>query len=89
MKKKSLTIILIAIALGVGFYFGRLLASDNITTNYNCGDIALFHAGLLMKKYDIHDGFNTDQNNPNRDTNQKASDLNAKLLEICTSDLTK
>lgn len=89
MKRYFATIVLVIIALFIGFYFGRLLASDNVTTNYSCGDIARLHADLLMKKYDIYDGFNTDQTNPKRDINQKASDLNARLLEICNNDLTK
>ena len=42
-----------------------------------------------MKKYNIHDGFNTDQNNPRHEINQRASDLNGKLLEICDTDPTR
>ncbi|MEK7518179.1 MAG: hypothetical protein AAB583_06580, partial [Patescibacteria group bacterium] len=80
---------LIALSFAIGFYFGRYLASDNVTTNYSCNQIARFHQDLLMKKYNIHDGFNTDQNNPRHEINQRASDLNGKLLEICDTDPTR
>ncbi|OGE17355.1 hypothetical protein A2769_00715 [Candidatus Daviesbacteria bacterium RIFCSPHIGHO2_01_FULL_37_27] len=75
------------IALAVGFYLGHLLASDNATTNYGCNTIARFHQDLLVRKYNID--FNTDQDNPRRDINQRASDLNSKLLGICITDPTK
>lgn len=79
---KFLLFLGVAVILVVGsFLFGRLLSSENITTNYSCHDIAHFHADLLIREYGIE--FNTDVTNPNRDINQRASDLNAQLLTIC------
>lgn len=98
MKNKSqkfLTTIFIVIAFVIGFsigglYFGVLLrVDDNLPVGAGCNQIARYHADFLMRKYDIHDVFNTDVSNPRRDINQKASDLNAKLLEVCNTELDK
>lgn len=80
MKYRQL-IFVITFVLILGFYFGRYYASENITTNYECNQIARFHADLLVRNYDIE--FNTSQENPNRGINQRASDLNLALLRIC------
>lgn len=91
-KQKSQTAAFITIAVVAliwGFMLGRMLASDNITTNYSCLRIAQFHQDRLMRLYNIDDGFNTDSTNPNRDRNQRASDLNRELLSICLKDPTK
>lgn len=88
MKNRLLTIAFIIIAFVIGLYFGGFLRiDDKLPTGAGCNQIARYHQDLLMRKYDIHDGFNTDLSNPKRDINQKASDLNAELLGICNSDL--
>jgi hypothetical protein len=87
MKNKILIVAIIILSLTVGTLFGRFLASDNITTNYSCLALTRFHADLLIRKYGIQ--FETSATNPKRDVNQRASDLNSKLLEICNTDPTK
>jgi hypothetical protein len=87
MKNKILVGFIAIFFLTAGTLFGRFLASDNITTNYSCLALARFHADLLIRKYGIQ--FETSASNPKRDVNQKASDLNSKLLEICNTDPTK
>ena len=92
-KYSSFTIVSIIIAFIIGFsfsglYFGVLLRMDDrLPIGAGCNQIGRYHQDLLMRKYDIYDGFNTDQSNPKRVINQKASDLNAKLLEICNTEL--
>lgn len=84
MKNKILLVFLVLVSFIAGSFFGRFLASDNITTNYSCLALARFHADLLIREYGIE--FETSASNPKRDINQRASDLNAKLLEICNTD---
>lgn len=72
-------------AFFIGFYAGQLFPSDIVRTHYSCQQIARFHQDYLMSKYSIDDGFNTNLNNPKRDINQRASNLNARLLEVCTT----
>lgn len=92
-KHNYFVIAFIIISFIIGFsigalYFGVLLRiDDTLPAGAGCNQIARYHADLLMRKYDISDGFNTDQSNPKRAINQKASDLNAKLLEICNTEL--
>lgn len=84
-KLNRFTLIFLGVLLLIiGFYFGRALASDNITTNYGCNQIARFHQDLLMKKYKVD--FDTTQNNPKAELNERAGQLNGKLLEICNTD---
>ncbi|MBW7956118.1 hypothetical protein H3C66_05335 [Patescibacteria group bacterium] len=87
MKNRILIAVLIITCLIAGTLFGRFLAADNITTNYSCLALARFHADLLIREYGI--AFETNATNPNRDVNQRASDLNAQLLETCNTDPTK
>ncbi len=87
MKNKIFIAVLVIISLSAGFFLGRFLASDNITTNYSCLALSRFHADLLVRKYKV--AFETSANNPRRDINQKASDLNSQLLKICNTDPTQ
>lgn len=72
---------LILVALIVGFFIGRSYTRFNISKEFNCHDIRNFHADYLLKHY--IEAFNTNQSNPDRQINQRASDLNAKLFEVC------
>ncbi|MBP9798421.1 hypothetical protein KBC70_04745 [Candidatus Woesebacteria bacterium] len=81
VNRKYFLIVSIFIALIVGLYVGRFLAYENITTNYECGRIAAFHADKLLR-----DGYKFDSNegNPLSDLNQKASNLNLVMRVICS-----
>lgn len=62
------------------------MPDDRLNMFDGCNQIARLHQDYLMRELDIDPGFDTNLDNPNRDINQKASDLNAKLLEICNTD---
>lgn len=81
-KYKSL---LIAVTFATGFFLGVLMSynSDKLSPIYGCNQIARWHADYMMREYGIVDGFNTDLNNPRREFNQKASDLNLMILKLC------
>lgn len=69
------------------FQSDLLPRNDTLPTRYGCNQIARWHADYLMREYGIE--FNTNSDNPKRDINQKAGDLNGKLLGICNIDPTK
>jgi hypothetical protein len=91
MKPFLLILLLTVLAFIGGFYIRHLLPEGELPgTRYSCQSIAREYQDYLMWKYRIDPGFNTDQNNPRRDVNQKASDLTTQLLRICdTSPLEK
>ena len=64
----------------------RSIEVHTLFKNISCGDIARYHQDYLMQHYGVTAGFNTNQDNPNSRINQRAADLNSKLLEICLSD---
>jgi hypothetical protein len=81
INKRYIFILSIVAALAIGFYAGRFLAYENITTNYECGRIAAFHADKLLKEgYQ----FNSNEGNPLSDLNQNASNLNLVMRVICS-----
>ena len=81
INKRYIFILSIVAALAIGFLIGRALAYENITTNYECGRIAAFHADKLLKEgYQ----FNSNEGNPLSDLNQKASNLNLVMRVICS-----
>lgn len=90
MNKKYLNLVFILVALLVGLYiglyYGPLLVSDKLPSYYGCNQIARWHQDYLMREYGIHDGFNTNTENPRREFNQKASDLNSMILALCFTD---
>lgn len=85
MSKKHLISIYIVVALVIGFFVGRSLRTvdDKLPPYYGCNQIARWHADYLMREYGVNDGFNTNLENPRREFNQKASDLNSMILHIC------
>lgn len=95
--KKYKTHILIITAFIIGFFIRGLVLpyfqtdlfpiNDILPSRYGCNQIARWYADYLIREYKIE--FNTDINNPRRDINQKASNLNGDLLEICLTDPTK
>lgn len=81
INKRYVFLLSILAALAIGFYAGRFLAYENITTNYECGSIAAFHADKLLREgYQ----FNSNGGNPLSDLNQKASNLNFAIRAICS-----
>ncbi len=70
-----------------GYITGQGLTEVGISKTFECHSIAGFHADLLMRRYSIN--FNFDQDDPNRHLNQKALELNTRLLELCNIDPTK
>jgi hypothetical protein len=84
MRRYILIFLLLVGSFVTGFHVRHLIAESELPgTRYSCQSIARSHQDYLMSEYDIDPGFNTDQNNPRRDINQRASDLNAQLLNIC------
>ncbi len=87
MNKKYRNPVFIAIALVIGLvvgsYYGPLFASDKLPSYYGCNQIARWHADILMRDYGIHDGFNTSPENPKAEFNQRASDINLMILNLC------
>lgn len=75
-------------ALAIGFFLGHSLRliDDRLPSYYGCNQIARWHADYLMREYKINDGFNTNLENPRREFNQKASDLNSMILQLCVTD---
>jgi hypothetical protein len=68
-----------------GFVSAKLF---DLRKHNTCLQIARFHQDYLIEKYNLQDGFNTNMNHPQREINQRASQLNAKLLELCSTDPT-
>lgn len=85
LTSKSKLIIYLLIAFIAGFILAYHLASDNITTQYGCNQIARFHADLLMRKYG-KDLFYPEKQNS---LTYKAYDLNQQLLQVCNMSLEK
>ena len=84
MKKIALYLIIFILGMLPGYYFGNFYTKHNVPVTFTCQDITNFHADLLLKNY-IKE-FNTDSTNPEREINQRASDLNAAILNICDTD---
>ena len=87
-KKFTYPLLFLLIGLFIGFFLNKILSfDDRLPSYYGCNQIARWHADYLMRKYGFE--FNTNSDNPRRDINQKAGELNSKLLEICNTDPTK
>jgi hypothetical protein len=83
--KKTLTLLFVfAIGIIPGYFIGNFYTKNNLPVSFTCQDIANFHADLLLKNNIT--SFNTDSTNPDKDVNQRASDLNAAILRICKTD---
>lgn len=84
MKKALIYLFIFIIGNILGYFIGNFYTKNNLPVLFTCQDIANFHADLLLKN--SIKSFNTDSNNPDRDVNQRASDLNAAILRICKTD---
>lgn len=67
------------------FINANIPTNDKLPVSYGCTAIARWHQDYLSREYGVD--FYTNANNPN--INEKASELNQKLLEICNTDPTK
>lgn len=92
MKRIVYIFLLLTLPAGTffaGFLVGHLSPFDIPGTRYSCFQIARFHHDHLMWKYGIYDGSNINIDNPRREINQRAIDLNHKLLEVCNENPTQ
>lgn len=70
-----------------GIVIGFTIGHNNFYFKFSCHNIANFHQDYLMNNYGVD--FVTDFDNPLRRVNEKASQLNSQLLQICLKNPTE
>jgi hypothetical protein len=80
MIKGQLIYIVVVLGILTGFYVGHFWAAENLNISFTCNDIRHFHAQLLLRQ---GFEFNVSEENPRRDANQAAADLNHLLWRVC------
>lgn len=84
MKKfQTLTFVLFAFIAGLVIRGYLSQADMKLPPGAGCNQIARWHADYLIREYRVD--FNTNPENPKKELNQKASELNSMLLAICNT----